>query len=1437
MARNCAPTDPWQLARNRYMEDLDEGEKTTFATASLENLFYSASAAQKDHEKKSISRAISQRLEPFVSAIDQYGAALEVYTTTYSLAMAPLWGSIRVLLHVKSSLRHISARIAKTFEKYFKKLIDMFTRIGDVLPRCQVYHSLFPSHERLLQAISMGYLDIVHFCINAKAMFRKLKRSTTVHFILKSLWKDFNGEFEETLNEFRNHIKNIEKEAGVSNLIEASTERALARADRVQSGRRKKILERDLLLSQLSSLRYVDKHMKQRKRCHPGTGSWLTQTDEFKEWVTGNRSACLWCCGIPGSGKTVLASSLVDTLSMGITGRDVTVQQFTSQDIINKDITNHETTISYYYCEFSDSKSLETQNILGTITRELLENIIIPDDLEQKINQLYRPGARTAAEDELVSILYAVLKYFSKVYICIDGLDECEKDDQTAILSVVNQLAQTDRAVVKIIITSREETLISTALRGFPRLRVSADKNSLDITAFIEETVESNIGSGALKIRDPSLKSDIISTLKAGADGMFLWVQFQLADLCDAASDFIIRETLRNLPKGMAETYARVLRKIRGSQSNRALAQRIFKWVVCAKRPLLIAELGEAVALGPTDRCWNVEKIPDASGLIQACRSLIVFDEDDKTVRLAHHTVQQFLLEPPIEASIPEFHFQLSQANVEAGETCVAYLSFSDFETQLTILPPNNDVSACGVPSPAAVLDSAITPLGPSYITSSILKFYQYMRIGNASQQSPTFDLAKFAKPRKPPPPELRGKYLFLDYAVENWISHASDFSEENTTMWKAFKYLATEKLTAFDIRIWGDSNTSCDLPYTSLFRWAIGAGHMPLLELLLSLPRGSNLHDYCRSESGKGWSIVLSALSGGHTKVVQLLAKQACIDARYGKPLTEAALNGDEEVVRLLLEYGLSLDGKAEILQKTPRSGHLSAMHVLLRNEPPLDLQIERGKVALAEAAERCSDGALMVLLSQAASFGVAISDLERVWRTTALPGAAERGLVGVVRLLVEKGADVNTSDGERTALSWAAESGQEAVVRLLVEEGADVNAKDVDGWTALRQAVQTRHEAMMRLLIENGADVNSKDSEGWTALFRAARDGDEATMRLLIENGADVNSKDSEGWTALFWAARDGDEATMRLLIENGADVNAKDKKGWTALFRAASDGHEAVVRLLAEEGADVNAKHRDGELTALHRAARSGRGGVVRLLAKKGADISARDGDGLTALHRAAESGHKVMLQLLVENGADVNAEDEDGWTALHRVAKSGHEAVVRLLAGTGANVNAKDKYGRTPLRWAARAGHEAVVWLLIENGADVNARDKYGRPALPWAAAAGFEMVVLLLIEIGADVNAADVDGWTALYRAAESGHGAVTRLLIERGAKVHLKDTDGATALHRAAKYGHGEVVQILLESGAIDNAKDKAGRTALHEAVQNGHEAVVRLLTPLNPAP
>lgn len=96
--------DPWKSACTLFMKDLSTDEQRLFETSTLDNLLETAVAAQKEHEENSHSRHISKKLEPFISAIDQYGRALDVYSNTYSIAMAPLWGSVRVLLHVRAGL-------------------------------------------------------------------------------------------------------------------------------------------------------------------------------------------------------------------------------------------------------------------------------------------------------------------------------------------------------------------------------------------------------------------------------------------------------------------------------------------------------------------------------------------------------------------------------------------------------------------------------------------------------------------------------------------------------------------------------------------------------------------------------------------------------------------------------------------------------------------------------------------------------------------------------------------------------------------------------------------------------------------------------------------------------------------------------------------------------------------------------------------------------------------------------------------------------------------------------------------------------------------------------------------------------------------------------------------------------------------------------------
>ena len=100
MSPHIETSDAWIKARDRYVQDLNEQEQHMYFKASPESLLDDARTAEQSHGTNSNTRIAMEKLQPFVAAILQYGDALDVYSSTYSLALGPIWGSVRILLHV-----------------------------------------------------------------------------------------------------------------------------------------------------------------------------------------------------------------------------------------------------------------------------------------------------------------------------------------------------------------------------------------------------------------------------------------------------------------------------------------------------------------------------------------------------------------------------------------------------------------------------------------------------------------------------------------------------------------------------------------------------------------------------------------------------------------------------------------------------------------------------------------------------------------------------------------------------------------------------------------------------------------------------------------------------------------------------------------------------------------------------------------------------------------------------------------------------------------------------------------------------------------------------------------------------------------------------------------------------------------------------------------
>ncbi len=260
-------------------------------------------------------------------------------------------------------------------------------------------------------------------------------------------------------------------------------------------------------------------------------------------------------------------------------------------------------------------------------------------------------------------------------------------------------------------------------------------------------------------------------------------------------------------------------------------------------------------------------------------------------------------------------------------------------------------------------------------------------------------------------------------------------------------------------------------------------------------------------------------------------------------------------------------------------------------------------GRIAFKHAAENGYIEIMRTLLQR----GINV-DTSMVGDTTPLRAASENGHLDIVKLLLEFNADVNASnDDGRTALQAAAKNGNLEIATLLIAKGADVNAKTTRGYNALHDAIWNNHPEIARLLLAHGATATAVGRGGNTALHGAALHGYLDLVRIFVEKGSGINQSNSDGYTPLSYAVIGRHTEIMKYLIEKGADVNVTTKSykfwGTTALMNATHNNNIEIVKLLLDHGARVNPKDSQGK-TALDYAIGPGRENVRELLLAHGA-----------------------------------------------------------------------------------------------------------------------------------------------------------------------------------------------------------------------------------------
>lgn len=241
-----------------------------------------------------------------------------------------------------------------------------------------------------------------------------------------------------------------------------------------------------------------------------------------------------------------------------------------------------------------------------------------------------------------------------------------------------------------------------------------------------------------------------------------------------------------------------------------------------------------------------------------------------------------------------------------------------------------------------------------------------------------------------------------------------------------------------------------------------------------------------------------------------------------------------------------------------------------------------------------------LMQAITDRNHFGVekALSGSKKVfgYHDKALAKAIALNNVDASIALIKFGADVEVLDEryhQTTAAMMLARIGSLEGIRLLYEKGADLNRFVSNSDCALKQAAKHGHADVARFLLEHGARQKDPVEDVFhlnSPILLAAEHGHAEVIKVLCEFGADANDgSDRLGDTPLCYAALGNKAEAAQCLIDHGADVNlpsGHDRERFTPLGRAAFDGHAETAALLIENGADYQLKDSEGK-TASDRA----------------------------------------------------------------------------------------------------------------------------------------------------------------------------------------------------------------------------------------------------------
>ncbi|KAK8053544.1 hypothetical protein PG996_012845 [Apiospora saccharicola] len=588
---------------------------------------------QKDQYSRRLGQNLA-RVKPFVEAMSQFGKVIEVYSNVSEI-VAFVW-------------------TAGAFAKAFHELLDMYEKLGESIPMVLQFEELFKDDANMRKVLSIMWKDILEFHRQALKYFQQ----PMLRQIFQATWDTYKSRFSPLIENIRGHGNLIQTQAVISQIQDFRRDQDLRNAE-FNKIRESQEAQRLTDLKAWLSPPNVDNDQYELCKIwkkYPGSGQWLLQNQHLKNWLDPlfpTIPPLLWINGMPGAGKTVLSSIIVDELQ----------RLDFSPDVL------------YFYCKNRDPE----RNSYVSIGRCFLSQLLLKHK-DTLVPYFYESFSRSpepvlGSFATIESLLGVALKNCTDAYIVIDGIDECDRGERLKITqwfrSLVEGLQPPWQDRIRCLFVSQDDGIARREFKGLEMVKIERADNRADIRTF------SRISANEIQVETcipDELKVKIASKVEEVANGMFLLARLIVENLMQQTCVQDVEDELQEetLPRELKQAYSRITHRILDNVSSSARDTSLFilRWLVSAIRPIKWREIQAARAINIDQQSVELEYRKIRKDIKDLCGPLVDMREDG-TVELVHSTAKSFLVE--------ERHLDMAHVEVYNAALCLDYLNLPGF--------------------------------------------------------------------------------------------------------------------------------------------------------------------------------------------------------------------------------------------------------------------------------------------------------------------------------------------------------------------------------------------------------------------------------------------------------------------------------------------------------------------------------------------------------------------------------------------------------------------------------------------------------------------------------------------------------------------------------------------------------------------------------------